>query len=86
MLSKHYLLFQDGESSRESSGEGTGEVTAEGAVEGVADSVATETTSSVLPPPGREPDKPGALAVFWCFVSSFFTSLVPQQPAGVNGN
>ncbi|XP_041375819.1 homocysteine-responsive endoplasmic reticulum-resident ubiquitin-like domain member 2 protein [Gigantopelta aegis] len=57
-------------------GENSGEVTAEPAY------TETATTS----PPAPEPEKLGAFAVFWSFVSTFFTSLVPQQPPGVNGN
>ncbi|XP_069112852.1 homocysteine-responsive endoplasmic reticulum-resident ubiquitin-like domain member 2 protein [Argopecten irradians] len=34
-----------------------------------------------LPPP-----QPSVLAIIWCFISTFFTSLIPQPPQAVNAN
>lgn len=34
----------------------------------------------------EEPPKPSAIGTLWCFVSTFFTSLIPQQPEPVNLN
>ncbi|XP_048752904.2 homocysteine-responsive endoplasmic reticulum-resident ubiquitin-like domain member 2 protein [Ostrea edulis] len=34
----------------------------------------------------EEPPPPGALAVAWCFVSTFFSSLIPEPPAPINAN
>lgn len=45
-----------------------------------------------LPPEGvhnvglRTEQEPGAWSVFWSTVSSFFTSLVPENPVPVNIN
>lgn len=33
-----------------------------------------------------EETRPGALTVLWCFVVTFFTSLIPQPPPAVNVN
>ncbi|XP_033753989.1 homocysteine-responsive endoplasmic reticulum-resident ubiquitin-like domain member 2 protein isoform X2 [Pecten maximus] len=37
-------------------------------------------------PPEQPPPQESVLAVIWCFISTFFTSLIPQQPQAVNAN
>ncbi|XP_071785593.1 homocysteine-responsive endoplasmic reticulum-resident ubiquitin-like domain member 2 protein isoform X1 [Asterias amurensis] len=53
--------------------------TSESQEEGETDSDSTETA-----PP--ETPKPGVLAIMWIFVSTFFTSLFPQDPNAIAGN
>jgi len=36
--------------------------------------------------PPVEPPRPSVIAIAWCFVSTFFTSLIPQPPPVVNAN
>lgn len=45
----------------------------------------TEETSRSEPPP-EEPSRPGFFGTLWIFVSTFFTSLIPQGPQHLNVN
>jgi hypothetical protein len=66
----------DDESAQE---EGTSPSDSDGDNEASEDSVPIET----VPPPEQTP---GALSVAWSFFTTFFSSLVPQQPPAVNAN
>ena len=45
-----------------------------------------QTPEEQLPEPPREPERPGLLATIVVFVTSFFTSLLPQQPPELQMN
>ncbi|ESO89779.1 hypothetical protein LOTGIDRAFT_124564 [Lottia gigantea] len=44
----------------------------------------TNTTETPVQPPA--PTAPSVIATAWCFFSTFFSSLIPEQPAAVNQN
>ena len=66
----HPFYFQDDDDSSSSGEEG-------------GSGAAAEPEPPLEPP---QPPQPHVLAIAWSFFTTFFSSLIPQQPAAVNAN